>query len=178
MSKIVLFNKPFQVLTQFRPDGGRQTLAHFITDPALRVAGRLDMDSEGLLLLTDDGAFAARITQPKEKQYKRYWVQLDGVPTESALQTLRAGVMLRDGMTLPAKVERMNEPKIWERNPAIRYRAHLPTSWVEVQIIEGRNRQIRRMTAAVGLPTLRLIRVQIGEYALGDLQPGALRLFS
>ena len=175
MSKIVLFNKPFNVLTQFRPDTerpDRPTLADFIHDPGLRVAGRLDMDSEGLLLLTDDGILNARITQPGGKQFKTYWVQVDGVPTDLQLQALQNGVQLNDGMTLPAKARAIDGPAIWPRSPPVRYRAHLPTSWLEVQISEGRNRQVRRMTAAVGLPTLRLIRVQIGPYRLGDLQPG------
>lgn len=173
--KLVLFNKPFNVLTQFRADGDRPTLAHFIQDPSLRVAGRLDMDSEGLLLLTDDGVLNARITQPGEKQFKTYWVQVDGIPTDVQLQALRGGVLLNDGLTLPAKAQAIEAPATWARTPPVRYRAHLPTSWLEVQICEGRNRQIRRMTAAVGLPTLRLIRVQIGPYSLGDLQPGEYR---
>lgn len=176
MSKVVLFNKPFNVLTQFRPDGDRPTLAQYIQDPSLRVAGRLDRDSEGLLLLTDDGALNARITQPRRKQYKTYWVQVDGLPTEAALQALRQGVLLNDGPTLPASAQAMEAPAIWERTPPVRFRAHLPTSWLEIRICEGRNRQVRRMTAAVGLPTLRLVRVQIGDYQLGDLPQGAWRL--
>jgi 23S rRNA pseudouridine2457 synthase len=175
MPKIVLFNKPFNVLTQFRPDPvrlERQTLADFIFDSSLRVAGRLDMDSEGLLLLTDDGVLNSRITEPKEKQFKTYWVQVDGIATDGQLINLRTGVVLNDGLTLPAKVNPLPEPAIWPRTPPVRYRANLPTSWLEIQICEGRNRQVRRMTAAVGLPTLRLIRVQIGPYKLGDLQPG------
>lgn len=177
MPKIVLFNKPFNVLTQFRPDGDRPTLAQFITDPSLRVAGRLDRDSEGLLLLTDDGVLNARITQPQEKQFKTYRVQVDGIPPEAALQALRQGVLLNDGMTLPADAVQIDEPAgLWPRTPPVRYRANLPTSWLEIRIREGRNRQVRRMTAAVGLPTLRLIRVQIGPYALGDLPPGAWRV--
>jgi 23S rRNA pseudouridine2457 synthase len=179
MPKIVLFNKPFNVLTQFRPDTdrpGRQTLAHFITDPALRVAGRLDLDSEGLLLLTDDGVLNSQITEPKEKQFKTYWVQVDGIPTEAQLSVLQKGVLLNDGTTLPAKVAAIAEPIVWPRTPPVRYRANLPTSWLEIQICEGRNRQVRRMTAAVGLPTLRLIRVQIGPYKLGNLQPGETSL--
>ncbi len=175
MSKIILFNKPFNVLTQFRPDGERATLAQFIHDPSLRVAGRLDRDSEGLLLLTDDGVVNARITQPKQKQFKTYRVQVDGIADDAALQSLRAGVMLNDGLTLPAGAERIDAPEVWARTPPVRYRANLPTSWLEIRICEGRNRQVRRMTAAVGLPTLRLIRVQIGDYALGDLQPGEWR---
>jgi 23S rRNA pseudouridine2457 synthase len=173
MAKIVLFNKPFNVLTQFRPDGDRPTLAAYIHDPSLRVAGRLDRDSEGLLLLTDDGVLNARITQPLRKQFKTYWVQVDGMPTDDALEALRRGVLLNDGMTLPAHVEAMEAPVgLWPRVPPVRYRALLPTSWLKISICEGRNRQVRRMTAAVGLPTLRLVRVQIGDYALGDLQPG------
>ena len=175
MSKIILFNKPFDVLTQFRPDGVRPTLARFIQDPSLRVAGRLDRDSEGLLLLTDDGALNARITQPREKQYKAYLVQVDGLPSEAALQQLRQGVVLNDGPTLPAVATAIEPPAVWPRTPPVRYRAQLPTSWLEISIREGRNRQVRRMTAAVGLPTLRLIRVRIGDYELGDLQPGEWR---
>jgi len=172
MPKIVLFNKPYDVLTQFRSDGVRQTLADFIHDPTLRVAGRLDRDSEGLLLLTDDGVVNARLTQPKQRQYKTYWVQVDGDPAESALIQLQRGVLLNDGPTLPARVRCIEPPMIWERDPPVRFRAHIPTSWLEIQICEGRNRQVRRMTAAVGHPTLRLIRVQIGPYRLDDLQPG------
>jgi 23S rRNA pseudouridine2457 synthase len=175
MPKIVLFNKPFNVLTQFRPDidrPDRQTLANYIHDSTLRVAGRLDMDSEGLLLLTDDGVLNSRITEPKEKQFKTYWAQVDGIATQEQLVALQNGVLLNDGLTLPALVESIHEPKVWLRTPPVRYRAKLPTSWLKIQICEGRNRQVRRMTAAVGLPTLRLIRVQIGPYLLGDLQPG------
>ncbi len=176
MSKVVLFNKPFNVLTQFRTDGVRPTLAQYIKDPSLRVAGRLDMDSEGLLLLTDDGALNARITEPKQKQFKTYWVQVDGLPTAEQLASLQNGVLLNDGITLPAKATPIAEPALWPRNPPVRYRVKLPTAWLEIQICEGRNRQIRRMTAAVGLPTLRLIRVQIGPYLLGDLQPGETKV--
>lgn len=179
MPKIVLFNKPFNVLTQFRADADRPdrpTLAHFITDPSLRVAGRLDLDSEGLLLLTDDGVLNARITEPQTKQFKTYWVQVDGIPTDAQIDALQNGVMLNDGMTLPAIAISIAEPSIWPRTPPVRYRANLPTSWLEIQICEGRNRQVRRMTAAVGLPTLRLIRVQIGPYQLGDLLPGEIKV--
>ncbi len=172
MPKIILFNKPFDVLTQFRSEGDRLTLAHFFTDKSLRVAGRLDRDSEGLLLLTDDGILNARITQPAQKQTKIYLAQVEGILTEASLQLLRNGVLLNDGLTLPARIKLIDEPKVWARTPAIRYRANLPTSWLEIAITEGRNRQVRRMTAAVGHPTLRLIRVQIGEYKLGNLQPG------
>ena len=179
MSKIVLFNKPFNVLTQFRPDADRpdrQTLANFITDPTLRVAGRLDLDSEGLLLLTDDGVLNSRITEPTEQQFKTYWVQVDGLPNEVQMSTLQSGVLLNDGLTLTAQAKAIPEPSVWPRTPPVRYRANLPTSWLEIQICEGRNRQVRRMTAAVGLPTLRLIRVQIGPYKLGDLQPGEIKV--
>ena len=179
MPKIVLFNKPFNVLTQFRADADRpdrQTLANFITDPSLRVAGRLDLDSEGLLLLTDDGVLNSRITEPKDKQFKTYWVQIDGIATEAQLAALQNGVLLNDGMTLPANAKTMPEPDVCPRTPPVRYRANLPTSWLEIQIAEGRNRQVRRMTAAVGLPTLRLIRVQMGPYKLGDLQPGETKI--
>ena len=181
MPKIVLFNKPFNVLTQFRPDADRpdrQTLANFIHDPALRVAGRLDLDSEGLLLLTDDGVLNSRITEPKEKQFKTYWAQVDGIATEAQLAALQTGVLLNDGLTLPAQAKAISEPALWPRTPPVRYRANLPTSWLEIKICEGRNRQVRRMTAAVGLPTLRLIRIQIGPYGLGDLQPGNIHTIS
>jgi 23S rRNA pseudouridine2457 synthase len=175
MPKIVLFNKPFNVLTQFRADADRrdrQTLANFIHDSTLRVAGRLDLDSEGLLLLTDDGVLNSRITEPAEKQFKTYWVQVDGIANDAQIAALQSGVLLNDGLTLPAHAKPMPEPSVWPRTPPVRYRANLPTSWLEIQIAEGRNRQVRRMTAAIGLPTLRLIRVQIGPYKLGDLQPG------
>ena len=181
MPKIILFNKPFNVLTQFRPDADRpdrQTLAHFIHDASLRVAGRLDMDSEGLLLLTDDGVLNSRITEPQTKQFKTYWVQVDGIATDVQLAALQTGVLLNDGLTLPAQAKSISEPALWLRTPPVRYRANLPTSWLEIKICEGRNRQVRRMTAAVGLPTLRLIRVQIGPYRLGDLQPGNIHTIS
>jgi len=179
MPKIVLFNKPFNVLTQFRPDSDRpdrQTLANYIHDPSLRVAGRLDLDSEGLLLLTDDGVLNSRITEPTEQQFKTYWVQVDGIATNEQLAALKNGVLLNDGLTLPAQAKSIPEPSVWPRTPPVRYRANLPTSWLEIQICEGRNRQVRRMTAAVGLPTLRLIRVQIGPYSLGNLAPGESQL--
>lgn len=178
MSKIVLFNKPFNVLTQFRPETGRQTLADFIHDPNLRVAGRLDADSEGLLLLTDDGRLNAKLTDPRHKAYKRYWVQVDGAITASALQQLEQGVLLNDGVTLPAQVCAIEAPHLWARSPPIRYRANIPTSWIQIEIREGKNRQIRRMTAAVGFPTLRLIRMAVGAYTLEQLQPGEWRVLA
>ena len=177
MAQIVLFNKPFNVLTQFRPDGERITLAHYIKDKSLRVAGRLDYDSEGLLLLTDDGQLNQQLTHPKTKQFKTYLVQVDGVPNEQAIEQLMHGVLLKDGMTLPAQARIIDEPDwLWPRTPPIRYRANLPTSWLEIKICEGKNRQVRRMTAAVGLPTLRLIRTQIGPFTLLDLQLGQLNI--
>ena len=134
------------------------------------------MDSEGLLLLTDDGVLNSRITEPREKQFKTYWAQVDGIASDAQLAALQAGVTLNDGLTLPAQAKSMSEPDVWPRTPPVRYRANLPTSWLEIQICEGRNRQVRRMTAAIGLPTLRLIRVQIGPYSLGSLQPGESQL--
>lgn len=175
MSELVLFNKPYGVLTQFRKTDERSTLADFFTDPDIHPCGRLDMDSEGLLLLTADGALNARITDPKFKLPKTYWAQVDGDITEEALTRLRAGVMLNDGPTRPAAACKLTEPLLWPRNPPVRYRAAIPTSWVELVISEGRNRQVRRMTAAVGFPTLRLVRVRIGDWALADLQPGEWR---
>ena len=173
MAKLVLLNKPFRVMSQFRPSGDKQTLADFIDDKSLRVAGRLDFDSEGLLLLTDDGSLAQRITHPDYKEPKTYWAQVEGRPDEAALQTLRLGVALKDGLTRPASAQILDEPPgLWPRDPPIRYRAEIPTSWLELTLTEGRNRQVRRMTAAAGFPTLRLIRGQIGNWRLDTLQPG------
>lgn len=173
MSRIILLNKPFNVLTQFRADGDRQTLSDFIKDKSLRVAGRLDYDSEGLLLLTDDGRINNQIASPDFKQFKTYWVQVDGVPEDNSLQQLRDGLLLNDGPTLPAFASQIEEPAgLWTRNPPIRFRASIPTCWLQIKIREGRNRQIRRMTAAIGHPTLRLIRASIGPFELGTLQPG------
>lgn len=178
MAQIVLFNKPFNVLTQFRTDDTRITLAQFIHNKSLRVAGRLDYDSEGLLLLTDDGQINQQLVHPRARQYKTYLVQVEGTPTDAALLQLQQGVLLKDGLTLPAKVRVIDEPDfLWPRNPPIRYRAAIPTTWLEIQICEGKNRQVRRMTAAVGLPTLRLIRSKIGPFLLNDLQPGELKIF-
>ena len=169
---LIRFNKPYGVLSQFTPEGRWQGLRDYIQQPGVYVAGRLDADSEGLLLLTDDGALQARISDPRHKMPKTYWVQVEGEPTDEALQALRQGVVLNDGPTLPAGVERMTEPVgLWPRNPPVRFRAHIPTSWLALTISEGRNRQVRRMTAAVGHPTLRLIRAQIGPYTLDGLAP-------
>lgn len=165
--KIVVFNKPFDVLSQFREEGTHTTLAQYVQDATVRVAGRLDRDSEGLLLLTDSGAVNQFITNPKHKQYKTYLAQVEGEVLDDAIAQLSAGVELSDGPTLPAKVRRVNEPEwLWERHPPIRFRANVPTTWLEIQICEGRNRQVRRMTAAVGFPTLRLIRTKIGSIDL------------
>jgi 23S rRNA pseudouridine2457 synthase len=173
---LIRFNKPYGVLSQFTPEGRWQGLKDFIDLPGVYVAGRLDADSEGLLLLTDDGQQQAQIADPRFKMEKTYWVQVDGLPTESALAALRQGVPLNDGMTLPARARAIHEPaNLWPRNPPIRVRQHLPTAWLELVIREGRNRQVRRMTAAVGLPTLRLIRAAVGPYPLDDLPPGSWR---
>jgi 23S rRNA pseudouridine2457 synthase len=167
---LIRFNKPYGVLSQFTPEGKWRGLKDFITLPGVYVAGRLDADSEGLLLLTDDGQLQARIADPRFKMEKTYLAQVEGVADEAALQALCSGVMLNDGMTLPARVRAIEAPAyLWERDPPIRVRRTLPTSWIELTIREGRNRQVRRMTAAVGLPTLRLIRTHIGPYSVQDL---------
>lgn len=173
MTRVVLFNKPFQVLSQFRESGDRHTLGDFFHDPTLRVAGRLDYDSEGLLLLSDDGGLVQKISNPRFKLEKTYWAQLEGEPTDEALAQLRTGVILKDGKTRPAKARLIEEPaNLWPRDPPIRYRANIPTSWLELTISEGRNRQVRRMTSAVNFPTLRLVRVRVGDWSLGELKPG------
>jgi len=169
---LLLLNKPFQVLCQFSASDNRQTLADFVDIKAVYPAGRLDRDSEGLLLLTDDGALQHRISHPRHKLHKTYWAQVEGEPTPAALTCLQKGIRLKDGKTAPAKARIIPEPPIWPRNPPIRQRANIPTTWIELSICEGRNRQVRRMTAAIGHPTLRLIRSQIGPWSLGDLPPG------
>jgi 23S rRNA pseudouridine2457 synthase len=165
---ILLFNKPYGVLSQFTDEAGRPTLADFIDVPRVYAAGRLDFDSEGLMLLTDDGHMQHELTG----MAKRYWAQVDGDVTDDALAKLRTGLLLKDGPTKPAEAVRLAEPTVWERTPPIRYRKSVPTSWIELTITEGRNRQVRRMTAAAGFPTLRLIRVAIGPFELGQLLPG------
>lgn len=178
MSQLLLFCKPYGVLSQFSDNSERSTLADYIEIEDVYPAGRLDRDSEGLLLLTDDGRLQHRLSDPRFKQWKTYWVQVERLPDDSAVQALRAGINLKDGRTLPAKVRLMAEPQLWPRTHAIRYRANIPTSWLEISIREGRNRQIRRMTAAAGHPTLRLVRQSIGDWHLGDLQPGQWRLIN
>ena len=173
MSQLVLFNKPYGVLSQFTDASGRPTLKQYFPDDHIYPAGRLDFDSEGLLLLTDDGQLQHRISDPRFKQPKTYWAQVDGEISDAATRQLQAGITLKDGLTRPAQARRIEEPaNLWPRDPPVRYRAAIPTSWLELTITEGKNRQVRRMTAAVGFPTLRLIRVRIGDWALDDMQPG------
>jgi 23S rRNA pseudouridine2457 synthase len=177
VARIIFFNKPFGVLSQFTDsEGDRRTLANYLDLPGFRPAGRLDYDSEGLLVLTDSGSLQAKITDPRHKMAKTYWVQVEGVPKESELDCLRDGIVLKDGPTLPAQVEAIHEPfGLWKRNPPIRHRVSIPTSWLSLTIREGRNRQVRRMTAAIGYPTLRLVRARIGDWELEDLLPGEFK---
>ncbi|WP_106092180.1 pseudouridine synthase [Enhygromyxa salina] len=172
MARVLLFNKPYGVLTQFRAQGDVQTLAAYIDVPGVYAAGRLDKDSEGLLVLTDDGALQHRISAPKHKMVKTYWVQVEGEPRDEALAALRGGVELKDGWTKPAKARRLAAPSVWPRDPPIRERKSIPTAWLELKLKEGRNRQVRRMTAAVGHPTLRLIRYAVGPWTLEGIAPG------
>lgn len=176
MAHLIGFNKPYGVLSQFTPEGRWRGLKDFIELPGFYVAGRLDADSEGLLLLTSDGKLQARISDPRHKMEKTYWVQVEGEPDDAALERLRQGVVLNDGPTRPARARRMDAPAgLWERDPPVRFRQSIPTSWIELVIAEGRNRQVRRMTAAVGYPTLRLVRAAIGPYSLEGLVVGQWR---
>ena len=174
---LVIFNKPFDVLCQFSNGEGRQTLADYISIPGVYAAGRLDKDSEGLLLLTDDGKLQHKIANPKKKMAKRYLVQVEGEPTHNDLQPLRHGIKLKDGLTRPAIVCMEEKPTtLWERIPPVRFRKNKPTSWISITVKEGKNRQVRRMTAAIGYPTLRLVRTNIGNWSLDDLKPGEWRV--
>ncbi|MDA8128172.1 MAG: pseudouridine synthase [Betaproteobacteria bacterium] len=173
MARLILFNKPYGVLSQFTPEGRWQGLRDHLDIPGVYAAGRLDADSEGLLILTDDGALQSRIADPRHKQPKTYWAQVEGSPTDADLAPLRRGVDLGDVVTRPAQARLIAEPaRLWPRNPPIRFRANIPTAWIELVINEGKNRQVRRMTAKIGFPTLRLIRAAIGEWRLDGLQPG------
>lgn len=173
---LVLLNKPFRVLTQFTSDDGKATLRNFVSAPGMYPAGRLDYDSEGLVLLTNWGSLQARLADPNWKSPKTYYVQVEGAPRDDALAQLRKGVALNDGVTLPAEAECVDEPEwVWPRDPPVRFRKAIPTAWIALTIREGRNRQVRRMTAATGYPTLRLIRWSVGPWSLADLAPGAWR---
>ncbi len=176
MADIVLFNKPFQVLSQFTDSEGRATLADYLDLPGFRAAGRLDYDSEGLLILTDDGRLQQQIANPRSRTWKTYLAQLDGEIDEQALAALRRGVKLKDGITRPARAARVPAPALWQRQPPIRQRNNDVTSWLELKITEGRNRQVRRMTAAAGYPTLRLVRMEVGRWTLDKLLPGEHRV--
>ena len=176
MSRLLLLNKPYGVVCQFTPEGGHRSLAEFVPVPRVYPAGRLDTDSEGLVLLTDDGALQAAIADPRHRLAKAYWVQVEGTAGPEALRALERGVALRDGPTKPARARTIDPPPgLWPRDPPIRVRRHIPTSWLELELREGRNRQVRRMTAAVGLPTLRLVRHRIGEWTVEGLEPGQWR---
>lgn len=175
MTRLILFNKPFGVLSQFTGGGPGETLADFVAVPNVYPAGRLDKDSEGLLVLTDDGPLQAQISSPRYDKEKTYLVQVEGVPSEDALMQLRRGIVLKDGPTRPAKVSRIDPPDLWDRDPPVRFRKSVPDSWLSLTITEGRNRQVRRMTAAVGFPTLRLVRWRVGDWTLEGIAPGSWR---
>ena len=175
MPRLILLNKPFLVLCQFTDPGGRPTLADYVSVADVYPAGRLDHDSEGLVVLTDSAEMQKRIAEPRHKLAKVYWVQVEGVPADAMIAALQAGVTLRDGLTRPARVRRIDPPPVWPRTPPIRERRQIPTTWLQIALTEGRNRQVRRMTAAVGCPTLRLVREAVGPWHLGALQPGEWR---
>lgn len=176
MPQLILFNKPCGVLSQFSSDGTHPTLAGFIDQPGFYPAGRLDRDTEGLLLLTNDGKLQQRIADPRFGKAKTYLAQVEGEISDAALLSLSRGVILKDGQTRPATASRVAEPALWPRDPPVRFRKHIPTSWLQLSIREGKNRQVRRMTAAVGFPTLRLVRVAVAQWQLGNLQPGEWRM--
>jgi len=183
MSRLILLNKPFNVLCQFTDDSGdnagnRGNLSELVRQPGVYPAGRLDLDSEGLVLLTDDGRLQHRIASPATKMAKIYWVQVEGRITDQAIDRLAAGIRLKDGTTAPARCRRLAPPDLWPRHPPVRERRHIPTSWIELTLTEGRNRQVRRMTAAVGFPTLRLVRWAIGDWTLEGLAPGESRMIN
>jgi 23S rRNA pseudouridine2457 synthase len=173
---IILFNKPFNVLCQFTDKDERQTLAEYVPVKKVYAVGRLDYDSEGLVLLTDDGNLQNKISNPENKTFKTYWVQVEGIPDEAALSKLHKGVLLKDGLAKPAEAKLIKEPKIWERLPPVRNRKYIPSSWIELKITEGKNRQVRRMTAAIGYPTLRLIRFSVGDWNINNLDSGKYKI--
>ncbi|MFA5960133.1 MAG: pseudouridine synthase [Tatlockia sp.] len=178
MSDLLLFNKPYGVLSQFTGANKEETLAHYINKPHFYAVGRLDKNSEGLLLLTNEGKLQHQLSHPRYEKQKHYWVQVEGIPTEQDLQVLRTGLSYKGVSYLPATVQLIEEPPLWERTPPVRFRKTIPTSWLEIRLTEGKNHQVRNMTASIGFPTLRLVRHRIADWSLGSLLPGAYRLIS